>query len=168
MRPLVHGICDFSRSLSGNANDWETAPLKRSTIVVLLFEGVEIEQPCERHHLDLCNGQQPGPVWHLQLGGNPGGYDKFDTTWLSPPRWAVPPADFVLVAEAVVFNFYRSAFDRLNRDGTWMRIVKSAEDLVLTHYRRHMERHFQPGAGRTSTWLAAQDNETALLGPPPG
>jgi hypothetical protein len=167
VRPLLHGTCDFRRPRAGTGEDWEDAPLARSTVVVLLFEGTEIEQPRERHHLDLANERQPGPVWHLQLGGNPSGYDKFATSWLGPPRWALPPADLVLVAETLAFNFYPAAFAELNRDGDWVRLVQSAEDLVLTHYRRQMERHFRRGSARDSTWLAAQDNEALLLNPRP-
>ena len=116
VRPLLHAVCDFRRSTSGTRDDWEGAPLAESTVVVLLFEGVELDVPSERHHLDLANVDQPGPVWHLQLGGNPSGYNKFETSWLGPPRWALPPADLVLVAEALLLNLYEDAFERLNRD----------------------------------------------------
>ena len=135
--------------------------------MVLIFEGVELDVPSERHHLDLANIDQTGPVWHVQLGGNPSGYEKFKTSWLGPPRWPLPPADLVLVAEALLLNFYEPAFARLNRDGDWVRLVQSAEDLVMTHYRRHMERHFQRGANRDSTWLVAQDNRSRALNPRP-
>ena len=73
VRPLLHGTCDFRRPTAGTGEEWEDAPLAQSTVVVLLFEGVEIEEPSERHHLDLANEHQPGPVWHLQLGGTPAG-----------------------------------------------------------------------------------------------
>jgi hypothetical protein len=167
VRPLLHGISDFRRPSSGTSEDWEAAPLAYSTVVVLVFEGVQVTVPSERHHLDLASVDQPGPVWHLQLGGNPSGYDKFETSWLAPPRWALPPADLVLVAEALLLNFYQDAFQTLNRDGDWVRLVQSAEDLVMTHYRRHMERHFQRGPRRDSTWLMAQDNRLRALNPRP-
>lgn len=167
VRPLLHGVCDFRRPSAGTSDDWEAAPLTDSTVVVLLFEGVELAVPSERHHLDLANLDQPGPVWHLQLGGNPSGYEKFETSWLGPPRWPLPPADLVLVVETLLHNFYQDAFEKLNRDGSWVRLVQSAEDLVMTHYRRHMDSHFQRGAKRDSTWLMAQDNLSRALNPRP-
>jgi hypothetical protein len=45
--------------------------------------------------------------------------------------------------------------------------VQSAEDLVLTHRRRHMERHLLREPAHNSTWLAAEDNEALLLNPLP-
>ena len=54
-------------------------PSAASTVALTLFvDGAD--DPAERHHLDFAETDQPGPLWHLQAGGNPPGYAKFETT----------------------------------------------------------------------------------------
>jgi hypothetical protein len=125
-------------------------------------EGAKEARLLERHHVDLGNPGQHGPVWHLQFGGNPPGDAKLPTGWLDPPRWPVPPVDLTLFVEAIIYNFDYEAWKRLWNNGAWRSIVRQAEDLMLFAYTDELARHFaRPPNLRGHSWLGALDNQRA-------
>jgi hypothetical protein len=159
VRAEVSATCSFERSAPGRQPEWIAKPLAYSTVVVEIF-GVQSDDLVERHHVDLANRGQHGPAWHFQYGGNPaGGVEKLPTGWLQEPRWPSAPLDLTLLVELLVYNFFPEQWSRLNGQGEWLRLIAETEDLVISHFARHMAHHFHRGAGhRDRTWLAAQDN----------
>ena len=130
------------------------------------------EKLLERHHLDLANAGSPGqagPVWHLQLGGNPAGsVDPTETGWLDLPRWPTAPMDLTLAIEFLAYSFFPEKWVQLNDRGDWFRLMVGAEQLVVSHFAKHMADHFRREASnRDRTWLAAQDNESGAFDPRP-
>ena len=150
---------------------WDQSPLASSVVTLEIF-GVEAEELLERHHLDLANsGQsgQAGPVWHLQLGGNPAGtVAPTETGWLDLPRWPTAPMDLTLAIEFLAYNFFPEKWLQLNNRGDWFRLMVGAEQLVVSHFATHMTAHFRRGASdRDHTWLTAQDNGSGAFNPRP-
>jgi hypothetical protein len=151
--------CSFSRPQPGRANAWEEKPLASSVATVEIFD---LENNLiERHHLDLANSGQPGPIWHLQYGGNPAsGIPPLPTSWLKPPRWPLPPMDLTLMIEFLVYSFFPDRWEELNGRGEWLRLVRDAEQLVVSHFAKRMNEHFGRDLGkRDRTWLMVQDGD---------
>src|SRR5256885_2179933 len=63
---MMEGLFDFRRSRPSNWQSWIVEPMAACTGAVLVRTE---DQLIARQHLDLANVGQPGPVWHLQLGG---------------------------------------------------------------------------------------------------
>ncbi|HWW68266.1 MAG TPA: hypothetical protein VNY83_09825 [Solirubrobacterales bacterium] len=164
----LSGDVSFQRPRPERADDWRARPLLKSTVTVELVDHAS-EELLERHHHDLANSGQEGPVWHLQYGGNPADSTKpLPTSWIDPPRWAVPPMDLTLLAETIVYNFFRAEWEELNRRNEWVTLILDAEQLVMSHFAGHMQAHF--GRDRSlvdRTWLTAQDNILSGLNPRP-
>lgn len=163
--------CDYRRPAPGRQPDWDNAPLAAS-VVTLEILSVENDTLLERHHLDLANAKpslQPGPVWHLQMGGKPAGsISPTATNWPDEPRWPTAPMDLALAVEFVIYSFFPDEWEQLNEDGTWIRLMKDAEQLVVSHFAAHMGAHFLRDANdRDRTWLAAQDNGSRAYDPRP-
>jgi len=158
----------FRRQRPEKAVEWEARPMSRSTVTVELVD-ISNEQLLERHHHDLANPGQLGPTWHLQFGGNPqGAVARLPTSWLLLPRWATPPMDLALLAEAITYNFYRTEWEKLNADGAWVNLVLDVERLVMSHFAQHMHAHFERAVAlRDRTWLTSQDNSAGALDPRP-
>jgi hypothetical protein len=150
----------FERAKPGREAEWEAAPVAASTVALTVFvDGAD--DPAERHHLDFAEASQPGPLWHLQTGGNPPGQSKFETSWLKIPRWPIAPADIVLACEVVLMNFFESDWNELRGDGLWTNLVQRSEDLLLSGYQRHLASYLALGkAGqRNGTWLDMQTEQ---------
>lgn len=164
IRLALSANCSFRRPAPGRQPEWDKAPLTSSVVTVEIFD-VNTETLIERHHLDLANAGQPGPVWHLQYGGNPAGdIDGLPTSWLQPPRWPMAPMDLTLAIEFLAYSFFPDKWERLNGSGEWLRLIGGAEQLVVSHFSRRMAEHFDCAPGRrVETWLAAQDNEYGTL-----
>jgi hypothetical protein len=163
--------CDYRRLAPGRQPAWGKSPLGASVITLEVF-GVEAEKLLERHHLDLANAGSPGqagPVWHLQMGGNPAGsVDPTETGWLDLPRWPTAPMDLTLAIEFLAYSFFPEKWVQLNDRGDWFRLMVGAEQLVVSHFAEHMADHFRREAdNRDRTWLAAQDNESGAFDPRP-
>jgi hypothetical protein len=162
--------CDtsFRRPRPEQADNWQARPLLTSTVTVELVDHAS-ETLLERHHHDLANPEQVGPIWHLQYGGNPAGsVPPLSTSWIDPPRWAVPPMDLKLLAEAIVYNFFRDEWEELNRRDEWIRLILDAEQLVMSRFAEHMQDHFERDRSLVDrTWLTAQDNLLSGLNPRP-
>jgi hypothetical protein len=163
--------CDYRRPKPDRQPAWDEAPLAASVVTIEIMS-VETEELLERYHLDLANSvvpPQPGPVWHLQVGGNPAGdLAATPTSWLDEPRWPVAPMDLSLAIEFLVYSFFPEKWEALNEDGEWVRLMKDAEQLAVSHFADQMKRHFQRDAeSRDRTWLSAQDNKSRAYDPRP-
>ena len=158
VRAELQAQASHERSQPAVAEDWQRTPALNSTVTVELFD-VADERLLARHHLDLSTRSQPGPVWHIQSGGNPAGEHELTDSWLDVPRWPLPPGDVVLAAELLVFNLHPDSWRKMQSDGAWLRLVQSSEDLMINHYLQRIQTHFLRSApNRDLTWLAAQDN----------
>jgi hypothetical protein len=155
----VSATCSFERPEPGRQPAWVAKPLLHSIVVVEIFD-VATNGLLERHHVDLANRGQDGPTWHLQYGGNPAGeVESLPTSWLQEPRWPMAPLDLTLLLELLVYNFFPEVWRRLNGQGDWLRLIWEAEQLVVSHFAKHMAEHFARAPDRRDrTWLAAQAN----------
>lgn len=164
----LSGNMNFRRSQPEKGIGWEARPVSSSTVTVEIVDTGN-EELLERHHHDLANRGQPGPIWHLQYGGNPAGQvESLPSSWLSPPRWAESPMDLALLAEAITYNFFPAEWDELNANGSWVNLILDVEQLVMSHFAEHMRVHFgRPRSLRDRTWLVAQDNALGGLNPRP-
>jgi hypothetical protein len=165
----------YQRAEKAKAEVWQQAPLATSVVTVEVFE-IRGEKLISRSHLDLSNPAPPGaprseaqegPVWHLQFGGNPAGdVEPTPASWLKVPRWPIAPMDLLLTVELVVFSFFPEKWMKLNRNGTWIRAMLWAENLVLRHYSDQLAKHFER-VSRDRTWLTEQDNQSGGFEPRP-
>ena len=63
----VQGVFSTERS---DPENWKMRPCCTSSCAIEVRE-FQTGDLIERHHHDLANPKQPGPLWHLQLGGAP-------------------------------------------------------------------------------------------------
>lgn len=88
-----------------------------------------------RCHFDLANPNQSGPLYHLQIGGNPragehGWYPKeFDL-----PRLPHHPLDTVLLCQLIVANFFPKEYRKIRVDPGWHWAVTTVEKYLLEEY----------------------------------
>lgn len=81
-----------------------------------------------RCHFDLVNPKQDGPLYHLQIGGNPRAEEycwypkEFDL-----PRLIHQPLDTVLLCQLVIANYFPADYQEIRRDINWRWAVKSVE-----------------------------------------
>jgi hypothetical protein len=150
----------FRRPESEREDLWKEKPLASSVTTVEIFD-VETDGLIERYHLDLANLDQPGSIWHLQYGGKPADdIPALPTSWLKPPRWPLPPMDLTLMVEFLVYSFFPAAWEQLNGQGEWLRLVCGAEQLIVSHFAERMSDHFgRDFSKRDRTWLMVQDNK---------
>lgn len=161
----VEGWFNFERSAERVTTAWVEAPMRESvsTIIVENLDGSLIT----RQHVDLANVGQRGPVWHLQLGGLPGGgRERPEYEWLDLPRWPMQPLDFMLTVELVVFSFWWGKWNTLKLTNPWHMWVKRSEYLVLSHYYEYMKNYWNRHSSLES-WLAMQCNQTGGWNPRP-
>ena len=88
-----------------------------------------------RLHFDLANSMQPGPKYHLQIGGKPhdGEFHWFPES-LSVPRILHPPMDLVLATELIAATFYSDYYRDLRREPLWKSSIKTSQNHLLTDY----------------------------------
>jgi len=158
----------FRRAQPEKSDKWQARPVGSANVTVEIID-TATETLLERHHHDLANAGQVGPVWHFQYGGNPaGGIGELPTSWLEPPRWPQLPADLTLLADAIVYNFFVDEWRALNAKGAWVKLILEAEQLVMSHYAEYVHEHFaRPWTERDHTWLSAQANALGGLQPRP-
>lgn len=88
-----------------------------------------------RCHFDLANPNQDGPLYHLQIGGNPRAEEhcwypkEFDL-----PRLIHHPLDTVLLCQLVIANFFPEDYQEIRRDINWRWAVKTVERYLLSEY----------------------------------
>ena len=154
----VRGVFSTKRS---DPDTWQVHPYRTSSCAIEVRE-FPTRELIERHHHDLANSSQPGPLWHLQLGGSPA-----KDRWLDIPRWPIAPMDPVLVIELAVYSFFNDAWNQLRSTNPWRDIIKRSEKLLLPHYRDRLHEYLTQGTG-VDSWLAHQCNLTSGWDPRPG
>lgn len=144
-------------------DDWSLTPMKECTVVIKLYDPTTDNLLC-RQHLDLANPDQPGSVWHLQLGGING--DKQDIRVVAALRWPTIPMDFMLAVELCTYLFHFEAWNDVRKRSPWKDFVKASERLVIPHYIGLLNDYFNRNS-RFTSWLAAQCNQQGELNPRP-
>ena len=89
-----------------------------------------------RIHFDLANQGQPGPEYHLQVGGaNPrNDGEAWFPEALSVPRLLHLPMDLVLAAELIAATFYPMEYKRFRREATWKSSRRRSQEHLLPDY----------------------------------
>ena len=88
-----------------------------------------------RIHFDLANQGQPGPEYHVQVGGNPHhDGEAWSPEALSVPRLVHMPMDLVLASELIAATFYPTEYKRLRREGTWKYSRRKSQEHLLPDY----------------------------------
>ena len=151
----VEGVFSTERS---HRDSWHLHPCRTSSCAIEVRE-FPTRELIERHHHDLANSAQPGPRWHLQLGGAPA-----KDRWLDIPRWPIAPMDPVLVIELAVYSFFNDTWKELRSTNPWQGIIKRSEKLLLPHYRDRLDKYLTQGT-RIDSWLAHQCNTTGCWDP---
>ena len=90
-----------------------------------------------RFHFDLAHPQQPGPHYHVQVGGNarPEEMHWFPEA-LSVPRMIHMPMDLLLAAELIAATFYPDAYESIRREPAWTGSRKVSQQHLLEGYFR--------------------------------
>jgi hypothetical protein len=90
-----------------------------------------------RYHFDLANSKQPGPKYHLQVGGVARGDEL---CWLPSeinlPRFACPPIDLALACEMVAANFFPTEYREIKKEPEWRRMILDVQASILRDYFR--------------------------------
>ncbi len=163
----ISGAFSFKRRTAPKKLDgWQPAPATEATFAIEVRKVIGNELYA-RHHIDLANPNQPGPVWHLQLGGLTADEHRSKVhEWLDVPRWPILPMDMVLVLELAIYNFRNEEWSELRGRNPWRHIVKRSERLMHSHYRERLTKYFnQQEAG--DSWLAFQCNRARDWNPRP-
>ena len=88
-----------------------------------------------RVHFDLANEDQPGPRYHMQVGGKA---HNDEMCWfpegLAVPRVPHMPLDLVLAAELVAATFYKDQYDDIRREPSWRGARRASEGHLLKGY----------------------------------
>jgi hypothetical protein len=140
---------------------WTSEPFSECSASISLKD-VSSGTLLTRQHVDLANPTQPGPAWHVQLGGVGSGTPRH----LEVLRWPSPPTDLILLVELALFLLHNDAWRTVKDAATWSSFVRASEELTLTHYRSALESHWST-RHRSSSWLASQCNQTGSLRPRP-
>ena len=86
-------------------------------------------------HFDLANNMQPGPHYHLQVGGKPhAGELHWFPESLGVPRMLHPPMDLVLATELIAATFYSDCYQNLKREPLWSSSIKTSQGHLLSEY----------------------------------
>lgn len=101
-----------------------------------------------RLHFDRGNSRQPGPRYHVQVGGT---IQDGEQCWLSPsisvPRLMHQPMDLVLLCELVAANFHPDFYRDVSRDATWKGALAASERSLLTSYYQECVKCVAAGQG---------------------
>ena len=99
----------------------------------------------QRVHLDFANPGQPGPQFHLQVGGTQHGPEY---CWLPEsldlPRFPHYPLTLITACEFVLRTFFPSHYERVAGEATWIGAVRTAQDAYVEPYLRRLIAHPQP------------------------
>lgn len=149
--------CDvsYARSAAQGPDDWRLYPVSEANVGVEVWDKHE-SVALTRHHVDLGNPRQHGPVWHLQAGGR-----GFGDIRLDMPRWVTMPLDLVLTIDLMVYNYNHGAWRGLQKNGTYRGAVLVSEELLQSAWiQKVREWTAKPAIDRSVTLLRALDNET--------
>lgn len=164
----VHAVLEAEFDVQrpdGWREKWERAPMNKCSTAINLYKP-DGSTLLTRQHLDLSNPGQPGPIWHVQLGGKGSDEDKDWVRTVASLRWPALPMDFMLFVELALFLFKWEAWRDLQAQTQWRRYVRSSEQFVLSHYLAALQHHWQVPTSPTS-WLGVQCSQTGSLNPRP-
>lgn len=117
-----------------------------------------------RQHIDLAQPGQPGPLWHLQLGGVGSSDDAEWRKSVGLVRWPVMPMDVVLAIECIIYLFFNETWLEVSQSAPWREKIRQSEDAVLDHYVAGLQDYWQSRNGdRYASWLGAQCNVVGHL-----
>ena len=145
--------------------DWKCSPMAECTVAIKIYNS-ESDQLLCRQHLDMANPDQPGPMWHLQLGGIGSSNRRDELRSVATLRWPTIPMDFMLAVELCLYLFHFKAWDKVKKSSPWRGFIKDTEELVISHYADLLTK-YRNQCGLESSWLAAQCNQQGLLNPRP-
>lgn len=104
-------------------------------------------------HFDKANPGQTGPMYHMQMGGNPHG-NKL--SWFHPsipvPRIPCPPMDLVLATQLIAMNFFPYEYEHMKKDPNWIGVIRKSQS-----------EFWQPYFGLCSSVLGSGDSNNILL-----
>ena len=99
-----------------------------------------------RIHFDLANKNQPGPRYHMQVGGRA---HEGEMHWfpegLAVPRMPHMPLDLVLAAELVAATFYKEQYDDIAREPSWKGARRASEEHLLKAYLERVDAALRNG-----------------------
>jgi hypothetical protein len=165
----ITGQLNFEQSIAPrDIEAWQASPASRASCAIEIWDATGRESaPYSRHHIDLANHNQEGPVWHLQLGGLSSEKNvSKDFEWLDVPRWPSAPMDLILVLELSIYSFHHSAWNQLRVSNPWREIVKRSELLMLDQFRKRLNEYCSQREVSPS-WLSFQCNRTSRWNPRP-
>ena len=111
----------------------ESGPAFASLDVAIALTDAAGEPLC-RWHLDRANPSQPGPLFHLQLGGHLPGFRDRELPF-AEPRWCHPPMELGLLCEVIAANFYGTVWSSTLRDDpSWCHAVRTLQQLCYPAY----------------------------------
>lgn len=88
-----------------------------------------------RVHFDRADLGQPGPKYHLQVGGKQHGNElNWFPEALSVPRLVHAPFDLVLASELVAATFYPTVYARVSREPEWRYCVRTTQQHLFPTY----------------------------------
>lgn len=91
-------------------------------------------EPVSRWHLDRANAGQPGPLFHLQMGGHLPGFRDRELP-IAVPRWCHPPMEIGLLCEVISANFFADKWARwIREDPAWCRAIRELQRLCYSAY----------------------------------
>jgi len=91
-----------------------------------------------RYHFDLANPEQPGPRYHLQIGGVARDDEYcWHPKQINLPRIVHPPTDLAFGCELVAANFFAAEYRSIRKDPEWKRLILDMQRLVLSEYFEH-------------------------------
>lgn len=109
-------------------DNWDSSELSDAT-------NPEIGRVMLRVHFDLANTGQPGPQYHVQVGGKawPEELHWFPQA-LAVPRLVHMPVDLTLAAELVAATFYKRDFEKIRREDSWKGSRNISQRHLLDQY----------------------------------
>ena len=108
--------------------EWDSSELKAAI-------DPEVGRVMLRVHFDLANPNQPGPEYHVQVGGNP---LREEGHWfpksLAVPRLLHMPVDLTLASELVAATFFPCDFKKIMREASWRGSRRVSQEHLLDDY----------------------------------
>ena len=106
-----------------------------------------------RLHFDLANLNQPGPRYHLQVGGvqHAREYHWFPKN-LSVPRMLHFPMDLILATELIAATFYPCEYKSIRRESLWVNSRRVSQEHLLTNYLNQVLDAIDKGSVMESLW----------------
>lgn len=94
-----------------------------------------------RFHFDKANPGQPGPEFHLQVGGKA---EPYELCWhpesVKVPRLAHPPLELFLACQLVAANFFPREYAEIKKRSEWLWELRWQQaSLLRDHYQRCLD-----------------------------